>query len=230
MTARQAARRLNVVGSGPSMPSPNALHARVRADRRSFARYAGFLRDARRCNASPRNGPRFSRGGARSRLAGHITRASLRDGAQRRRERHAGAGGLPALSRMDVAQRTGSRVRRLACGFQPQRRDGRAPACSDSTFTACMRRSRPCSRTSIRSIRRRRLAPARVTAASSISATRPGLRLCGDAWCGIVRRRGRRSADRPAPARQLARMRCGPSTCGRAGMKASCPKRGRSTL
>jgi len=27
-----------------------------------------------------------------------------------------------------------------------------------------------------------------------------GLRLCGDAWCGIVRRRGRRSADRPAPA------------------------------
>jgi len=40
-------------------------------------------------------------------------------------------------------------------------------------FTACMRRSRPCSRTSIRSIRRRRLAPARVTAASSILVTPP---------------------------------------------------------
>ena len=28
----------------------------------------------------------------------------------------------------------------------------------------------------------------------------PQWMLCGDAWCGIVRRRGRRSADRPAPA------------------------------
>ncbi|CAJ6959702.1 Uncharacterised protein [Burkholderia pseudomallei] len=157
------------------------------AARRIDARHRRVLPDARADHRAPDRRMRVRHHGDRGRLAGCAARESLRAGRRRDRRRRCGALRLDALARMDAAQSSDARVRRLAA----RARRGPAAAIALGRRRARSVRPVPLRRRGDPLSRRRRSRAGRARAAT-LRGARPRAR----ARCLRPRGRRRRAAHR----------------------------------